>query len=222
MTNSNFQYLSKILSKICFLFEFGQKKFSPFGGKLPNFWLHKIGKKKKKSPRHPESRPNNWRSSQSIILLLFKSTKTNKGFWVKSVTFFGLFFGMYTYLSKTVPPGTVVSTAKNWHSGGRICSESVVLLILLCCCVPACVYLSVWNQSLLSACLFAGICTHSSKIMPEKKTVSPGTVVSTARTDIPVVQYARNRSSSRSPVLLSVSAPLPLSRFGACGRSILL
>jgi hypothetical protein len=70
------------------------------------------------------------------------------------------------------------------------------LLILLCCCVPACVY---WN-------MHPFVQNNAGK-----KTVSPGTVVWTARTDIPVVQYARNRSSSRSPVLLAVCARVSIS-----------
>lgn len=129
----------------------------------------------------------------------------------KSVTSFRLFFGMYTYLSKTVPPGTVVQTAKTdilvvEYALNRSSSHSPMLL---CACV--CVSLSLWmlSKSVTSFRLF--VCWNMYPFVQNtagKKTVSPGTVIWTARTDIPVVQYARNRSSSRSPVFCCVCASL--------------
>lgn len=68
------------------------------------------------------------------------------------------------------------------------------LLVLLCAppvfiCFDAC-------KSVTSFRLFFGMCSHLSETVP------PGTVVSTAKTDILVVEYALNRSSSHSPMLL--------------------
>jgi hypothetical protein len=51
MTNSNFQYLSKILSKICFLFEFGKKKILTFWRKFTKFLTSQNWKKKKEKKK---------------------------------------------------------------------------------------------------------------------------------------------------------------------------
>jgi len=78
------------------------------------------------------------------------------------------------------------------------------LLVLLSCCVRLCLYVSMdVNQSLLSACF--GIYAYLSKTVP------PGTVVSTAKTHILVVEYALNRSSSHSPILLCACVCVSLS-----------
>jgi hypothetical protein len=105
---------------------------------------------------------------------------------------------------KTVPTGTVVSTARTdilvvEYVRNRSPSRSAVLL---CAPVFICFY---GCESVTSFRLFFGMYTYLSKTVP------PGTVVSTAKNDILVVEYALNRSSSHSPMLLCACVCVSLS-----------